>query len=133
MSRLVTRLPDFGAVYDERKQREMARHLEQQLARVRVDSTTGAYTASGDFTASADDDVVLVDTSSADVTVTLPEISESMVREKYEVEIVKVSKPNRIRILPGGTDTIQEQSDALVYVQWTALRFRAAVGQWVVI
>ena len=133
MAKLAIRLPDFGQEYDGRQQRAMVQQLEAQLARIRVDGTLPAYSTTGDFTVSATDDVVMVDTSGGNITVTLPEISDSMVREKFEVEIVKTEAANRITIDPSGTDTIVGETDAIVYTQWTALRMRATTGNWVIV
>jgi hypothetical protein len=133
MARLTTRLPDFGDEYDGRKQRALVQAVEQQLAQIRVDSSLGAHTEAGDFTVIAEDEVVLVDTTAGNVTVTLPEISDALVREKYEVELVKKVAANTLTVLPTGTDTILGEPDAVVTVQWTALRFRAATGNWIII
>ena len=131
--KLRVKLPDQPENYDPRRIRELVRTLETTLARVEVDSTIGAYTATGNFTLSASDDVVLVDTSGGDVTVTLPEISDEMVRHKQEFEVVKTTTAGTLTILPTGTDTILGEPDAVVTVQWTALRFRATTGNWVVV
>lgn len=133
MRRLNLRLPDLGDQYAPRKQRAMVQSLEQQLSRVTVDDSNGAYSTTGNFTAGTQDGVVLVDTSGSSVTVTLPEISDDMVRDKYEVELVKISAANTLRVLPTGTDTILGEADAVITVQWTAIRFRAATGNWVAI
>lgn len=133
MARLVVRFPNFGDVFDGSRMRAFIQHLEQLFARVRVDQTVGAYTATADLTIGATDDVVLVDTSAATVTVTLPEISDTMVRDKFEVEIVKVAAANALIVAPTGADTILGEPDARVSTQWTALRFRATADNWVLV
>jgi hypothetical protein len=134
MARLNARLPDFGDTYDMRKHRAMVQTLEQQLSRVVVDSTVGAYSVTADHTVGTADGVILVDTTGGDIEVFLPEISDDLVAEKYEVEIVKTAAANTLTITPlGATDTIVGEPDAIVTIQWTALRFRATTGNWVLI
>lgn len=131
--RLVVRFPDFAEVYDGTRMRALVRYLEQLFAKVTVDTTRATYTATASMTLSDEDEVVLVDTSSASLVVTLPEISDDMIREKREFEVVKTSAANTLTITPGGTDTLVGETDARVTAQWTALRFRAASGNWVLI
>ena len=131
--RLTAKFPNFGQAYDALRMRELVRHVESLFAKVVVDTTVGAYTVTGDVTLGVDDDVVLVDTSGGNVVVTLPEISDQMVRDKQEFEVVKTIAANRIEIVPTGSDTILGEPDALVFAQWTALRFRATTGNWVAI
>ena len=133
MGRLNTRLPDFKDQYDGRQQRALVQQLETQLARIKVDTTSPAFTVTGDHAVGINDDVVLIDTTAASRTVTLPQISDSMVREKFEVEIVKPEAANRIDVVPTGSDTILGEPDAKVYARWTALRLRATTGNWIVI
>ena len=133
MSRLTARFPSFGDVYDALRMRELVRHLETLFSQVVVDSSRGAYTVSTDTTLGVLDEVVLVDTTSVGVEITLPEISDEMVRGKREYEIVKTVSANTLTISPTGEDTIVGEPDALVTVQWTALRFRATSGNWVLI
>jgi hypothetical protein len=133
MGRLTARFPSFGDVYDKLRMRELVRHLESLFAQVIVDTTRGAYEVTGNTTLSGDDEVVLVDTSGGDVTITLPGISDSMVRLKREYEVVKVDAANTLTIAPTVGDVIMGEPDAVVTVQWTALRFRATPGEWVAI
>lgn len=133
MGRLTLKLPNLGDAYDSRRMRELVRHLENELATVVVDTSIGAYSLTSDKTLDSLDDIVLVDTSAGDVTVTLPEISDAMVRNKQEFEVVKIAATNALYIEPTGTDTILGEPDAVVTDQWTALRFRATTGNWVVI
>lgn len=131
--RLVVRFPDFAEVYDGLRMRALVRYLEQLFAKVVVDTTRAAYTSTASLTLSDEDDVVLMDTSSASLVVTLPEISDEMIREKREFEIIKTEAANLLTIVPTGTDTLVGETDARVTAQWTALRFRAASGNWVLI
>jgi len=133
MGRLTARFPSFGDVYDALRMRELVRHLENLFSQVVVDTTRGAYEVTGNTTLSSDDEIVLVDTTAGDVTITLPEISDAMVRLKREYEVVKVDAANTITIAPTGGDTVVGEPDALVTVQWTALRFRATPGNWVIV
>lgn len=133
MGRLVIRFPSFGEVFDGNKMRSLITQLENALSRITVSDSIGAYTLTTSATLGSEDEVVLVDTTSGDVTVTLPEISDSMVRNKQEFEVVKIVAANTLTIDATGTDTIVGEPDAVVTAQWTALRFRATTGNWVLI
>lgn len=133
MARLATRFQDFDDLFDGRKMRAFVTQLENLFARIIVDDTLPAYSTSTSATLTSLDDTVLVDTSAGNVTMTLPEISDNMIRGKREFELVKTEAANTLIILPTGTDTIVGEPDALVSAQWTALRFRATTGNWVVV
>jgi hypothetical protein len=73
--------------------------------------------------------VLLVDTTAVSMTLTLP-LSKA---DGWECEIVKTTSPNRVIILPTGTDLIVGENRVEVYDQWTALHFRAVSGGYVII
>jgi len=131
MSKLATRLPDFADVFDGTKMRALVQHLEQVLARVTLDTTSGAYTRTADFTVDHEDGVVLVDTTAGSVTVTLPIISDWMIRSKYEVTLVKSVAANNMVVAASGTDTIIGYANITSAVVWTVVRVRATTGLWV--
>ena len=133
MGRLTARLPNFGDVYDALRMREMVRHLEALFSQVVVDTTRGAYSITSSMTLGTEDDVVLVDTSAGDVTITLPAISDAMVRLKREYVVVKTIAANTVTIMPTGADTIRGAASTTISTQWASLRFRATSGNWVVI
>lgn len=83
----------------------------------------------GDVTVKRTDYCLLVDTTSGSVTVTIPP-SKS---DGWECEIVKVSAVNRVIIIPSGTDTLVGETSVEVYDQWTALKFRAVAGGFVLV
>ena len=78
-----------------------------------------------DYTATSQDDYILC---AGSCTVTLPPA-----RNGQEYEIVKTFAGGVVTILPSGTDTIIGTTSVLVYVQWTALRFKAISGGWAII
>jgi len=133
MGRLAARFPSFGATYDSLRMRELVRHLEVLFGQVVIDTTRGAYAVTSSTALGSEDDVVLVDTSGGAVTVTLPVISDSMVRLKREYAVVLTDATNTLTVAPSGTDTVVGDTDVVVTVQWTALRFRATPGNWVIV
>ncbi len=133
MSTAAVRLPDFGVEYDGAKLRKLVRSVEDTFSRIPLDSTVGAYAVTGNTTLDERDELVLVDTSGGAVTVTLPAISDAMVRAKREYEIVSTDSTNDITVVPTSTDTVVGDTSVLIEVQWTALRFRATSGNWVIV
>ncbi len=84
---------------------------------------------SGDFTVDDRQDFVLVDTSSASVTITLPRI-----RNGREVEIIKTVSANRVTVIPSGTDTVLGGSGVIIVNRFDAIRLKAVDGiGWVAI
>ena len=131
--RLTARFPNFGDVYDALRMRELVRHLEKLFYQVEVDTTVGAYSVTTATTLGSQDEVVLVDTTGGDITITLPGISDDMARSKREYEVVKTVAANTVTIVPTGADTVVGDASVVVDLQWTALRFRATSGNWVLI
>ena len=85
-------------------------------------------TVTGDSSVLPNDDFILVNTTSASVTVTLPLASASR-----EIEIMKNAAPNRISVVTSGTDTILGVTEARIYNYGTSLRFKAVTGGWIII
>ncbi len=133
MARLTARFPDFGDLFDGNKMRALVAQLEQIFARIVVDTTRPAYSVTAGATLGASDEVVLVDTTGGNITMVLPEISDAMIREKREFELVKIVAANTLTIDCTGTDTIVGEPDAIVTVRWTALRVRATTGNWILV
>jgi hypothetical protein len=133
MGRLTSRFPDFSDLFEGRKMRAFITQLEGLFARIVVDDTLPAYPLTAGATLGASDEIVLVDTTAGNITMVLPEISDDMIRNKREFELVKVAAANTLTIAPTGTDTIVGEPDAVVTVQWTALRMRATTGNWALI
>lgn len=77
------------------------------------------------YSATEEDDFVLV---SQYCVVTLP-----VAKNGKEIEVVKTFPGSYIKILPTGTDTIIGDTSVIVYDQWTALRFKAITGGWIII
>lgn len=88
-----------------------------------LSSITSPYSVSrGDY-------LLLVDTSAGSVTLSLP----TSKNDGWECEIVKTDAANRVIILPSGTDTLVGETSVEVYDQWTALKFRAVSGGFVIV
>lgn len=133
MSRLVVSLPTIGKVFDENTFKDLVRQLEQAFQKLRIDATIGQTDVSGNYTVGATDSLLLVDTTASNVTVQLPLVARWMIDEKLTVEVVKIAAANRLQIIPAGSDTINDEPDALVYVKDTALALRAVTGGWRVV
>ena len=93
-----------------------------------IQSSTNVQTKTGNYTPTEQDDILLVDTTSASVTITLP-----TAKAGREYEIVKTVNANALTIVPTGSDTVVGTTSVIIYTQWTALRFKAVTGGWVLI
>ncbi len=133
MKRLVITLPQFRDIYNGEAMRALTRLLEQTFQRIKVDETKGQTEITGDHTVTAEDSLLLVDTTSGNVTITLPTVARWMIDGKLSFEVKKMVDANRVRVVPGGSDTIDGYPDVLIYVKNTALNFRAIDGGWAIV
>ena len=83
------------------------------------------YPTNSTYIVTEEDDYILCN---GICTVTLPPAKNG-----NEIEVVKLFNGNYIIILPTGTDTLLGDTSVIVYEQWTALRFKAIAGGWILI
>jgi len=81
-----------------------------------------------DFTVDNRWDFIVVDTTSANVIVTLP-----LAGNGREIEITKSVAPHYVSIVPTGTNTIIGSTEVRIYNQWTSIRFKAINGGWIIV
>lgn len=85
-------------------------------------------TVTGNTTLTATDDIVLVDTTSGNISVTLPRASNGK-----EFQVVKTAAAFTLTILPTGADTILGTTSLAVTGRWTSLHFKSVVGGYILI
>lgn len=73
-------------------------------------------------------DFIRVDTSAGNVDVTLPPAKSGR-----ELEVMKNSAANRLRILPSNSDLILGATEVRVFNYGTSLRFKAVSDGWFII
>lgn len=83
---------------------------------------------SGNTSLTGKEDIILVDTSLSDVTVTLPEASGGA-----EVTVVKISSLHKLIVQGSGSDLINGSSSHIYTTQWSARTFKAVEGQWIIV
>ncbi len=98
---------------------------EDEYQRERLNSTVTEST----YIVSRSDYVLLVDTSLSSITLTLPPSKD----DGWEFEVVKTQSRNRVIILPSGSDTLGGETSVIVHDQWTALKFRAVSGGYIIV
>ena len=96
-------------------------------AELQAAATQNTITATT-YTATARDDYILCDTTSNNITVTLPAAAQGR-----EFEVVKTATANRLDVIPTGTDTILWSTGVSIYNRGTAIRFKATTGNWIAI
>jgi len=77
------------------------------------------------YTVTAKDDYVLVDTSAGNVTITMPRAIGGV-----EVEILKMFPQNTIFVVPEGSDTILMATGATISIGNAAIHFKAFGTDW---
>lgn len=82
-------------------------------------------TYTGDTTLTSSDDYALVDTRTATITVTLPQIRSSL-----EVEVLKLYSQNVLVVIPASGDTIMGSTGITVSSGGSALHFKAFGTDW---
>lgn len=79
-------------------------------------------TKTTDYTITSTDEVILVDASSGNITITLPALSSV---DKQVVRIKKISGGGIVTITPNGSDTIDNDSTKQISVTYTTLTLLA--------
>lgn len=90
-----------------------------------LQAVANTKTVVGAYSIEPSDDYVLCDGT---VTITMP-LSKS---DGRELECVLVT-PGTLTIVPSGADTLLGDTSVVAIDQWTALRFRAVSGGWILI
>lgn len=90
-----------------------------------LDSVAAQRTYTGDFTLGVGDDFAMVDTSTGDVSITLPRARNGIVKE-----VLKVSSAYTLTVLPSGSDTVMGVMGVTTSLGGSALRFKAFGTDW---
>lgn len=95
-------------------------------SRVWQDSQEKVRNISADYTVTADDDFMLVDTTSADVNITLP---DAISHRKFTV--IKVAGANSVIVSPVGTDTVNGAADLTISDSYYPVQFKGIEGGYI--
>jgi len=106
-------------------------HLEDRtpthLTLEQMQSVTNVGTQTGNYTATPQDDIILVDTSAGNVTVTLP-----LAKGGKEFEPVKAEAANVLYVVPTAPDTILgSATGVIIRNQYDALRLKSVTGGYI--
>ncbi len=88
-------------------------------------------TVTSDYTATTDDDVILVDATSGSVTITLPS-AVGISGEVYHVKKID-STNNTVIIESEGSSTIDGETSEFIMVQWTSLQIVSNGTNWFIV
>ena len=91
-------------------------------------SVANAVVASSNITLTGDEDIVRVDTSAGDVTVTLP-----YAKGGTEITVIKTSALNTLTVKGTGTETINGSNTHTYTTLWSSRTFKAIDGQWSIV
>jgi hypothetical protein len=95
--------------------------------RLELMEATPVNVVTGDYTLTKADEILLVDTSSASITITMP-----LAEKGREFQIIKYAPQNALWIVPTAPDTIIGSATGVVlYNQFSSLHFKAVTGGWV--
>lgn len=134
MGRLVVQLPKFGEMFDGNLVRSLMRQLEDTFKLISVDRTTPQTNVTATtYTPTISDSLIYCDTSSNNITVTLPASTETAVNDKLTFIVKKAASANTLTILPTGSDTLDGATGIVLYNRGSAIDFRAVSGGWVAI
>lgn len=125
-------LPILGAEYNTLHMRELVRRLEGAFANVLEDQRRGAITVTADYTLKKEDSLVMAaPVSSGVITVTVPDVAQWMIDQKWSWHI-KLIATGTLIIAPV-SDTIDGSTDATTTTVNTALEIRATNDGWKII
>jgi hypothetical protein len=75
--------------------------------------------------------VVIVDASSGDIVLTLP---DALTIDKYRIDVVRVNpKPNAVKVATILSQTIIGETDITLSQQWTSITFFSGGSDWVIL
>ncbi len=106
-------------------------HTSEPFNQSNVAELQGATTVNpvtGDYTLTSRDDIILVDTSSGPVVITLPEAAQGR-----EYEVVKAAEGSYVSVVPTNPDSVLWNEEVRFYNRGTAIRFKATTGNWIAI
>ena len=106
-------------------------HPKEQLNfsdRLELMAAQPINTITGDYTLSRADELVLVDTSAATVTITVP-----LAENGREFQIVKYADQNALNIDATAPDKILASDRVIVYNRFTSLHLKAVPGGYIFI
>jgi len=129
--------PNLPEEYEKRPIQEHFIYMAHQLGRIGYEVSLG-YLEIDDtdspYTVTRDDEIIYVDTTSDNVTVTLPEISQIMVDARVEIIIKKKVAGNTVTVSRSGSDAVDEGTSTTLTSAGEFKRFRAAdLAKWLVI
>lgn len=125
-------LPIFGKAYDTAQMRELVRRLESAFFSVVEDQRRGAITVTSAYTLTKEDSLVMVaPVASASVTITVPDVADWMVDQKWGWSI-KLIAAGTLIVQPV-SDTIDGSTDATTSTVNTALEIRATNDGWKIV
>lgn len=129
-TKLALRLPDPPRLYDPERLRAWMVDIEAVIGRLRTGTGLPAKSPkTANYSITAEDEVVLVDTTGGNVTITLPAISQGMIDSQFDVTIKKQATLYSVLISPTG-DTIDGHTGVAITVNNTALHLRATADGW---
>ena len=125
-------LPVFGKEYDTSQMKELVRRLESAFFSVVEDQRRGAITVTSAYTLAKKDSLVLVaPVASASVTITVPDVAQWMVDQKW-IWNIKLIAAGTLIVQPV-SDTIDGSTDATTSTVNTALEIRATNDGWKIV
>lgn len=118
-------LTSFGDCFDHWHSSDRVLDHDSLLA---LQSLAEPVPVTGDITVTTQQDLILVDTSLKNITVTLPLASKGR-----EIEVMKNAEPNMLIVKTSGTDLILGADELRAYNYGTSLRFKAIPFGWIII
>ena len=104
-------------------------HLQDRATNAGLQSDARVSSVSATtYTATYDDDFILLDTTLVPITVYLP-----LARNGREIEVVYDLGVNNVTIVPQTGETVMHEPDAVLTLKGTALRLKAIDTNWVII
>lgn len=125
-------LPQIGDVFDALQLRELVRKLESAFQNVMEDQRRGAITVTANYTLTKEDSLIMVaPVASATVTVTVPEVAQWMIDQKWQWS-VKLIAAGTLNLTPT-TSTIDGGASVNITTLNTALTIHATLDGWKIV
>lgn len=92
--------------------------------RLELMNATPVLPVSGDYSPTQNTEILLIDTTSGDIRVTLP-----VANKGREFQVVKVAGSNSVIVIPSGSDTVVGSTTGVIFSGlYTSLHFKGILG-----
>lgn len=133
MAKLAIKLPIFGDKYDGQRFRLFIELLESALSKITVDITRPYTKITANYSITPYDSFLIADSSTQNITVTLPKLNQTLYNERFAIIVKKMSANNSVFVAATVGDTIDGQAVVTLTANNSTIQVRATEFGWLIV